>query len=189
MPQTSVSGATPLGALAGAAAVTDKHRFSYSATEHGYIIGLVNVRADITYQQGISRLWNRTTRYDFYLPVFANLGEQAVLNKEIYADGSANDALTFGYQERWAEYRYYPSYITGLFRSRTTGSIDPWHLAQNFTALPVLNTSFISESVPLSRAYSAGAGTNNMQILLDTFFKVSRTRPIPIYSVPGLKRF
>lgn len=189
MPQTSVSGATPLGALAGAAAVTDKHRFSYSATEHGYIIGIVNVRADITYQQGIARLWSRSTRYDFYLPVFANLGEQAVLNKELYADGSANDALVFGYQERWAEYRYYPSYLSGLFRSRTAGTIDPWHLAQNFTSLPALNTSFISESVPLSRAYSAGAGTNNMQILLDTFFKVSRTRPIPIYSVPGLKRF
>nr|AOV86375.1 putative capsid VP1 [uncultured virus] len=189
MPQTSVTGATPLGALAGAAAVTDRHKFSYSATEHGYIMGIVNVRADITYQQGVSRLWSRSTRYDFYLPVFANLGEQAVLNKELYVDGSANDTAVFGYQERWAEYRYFPSMLTGLFRSRSAGTIDPWHLSQNFTSLPALNTSFISENIPLSRALAAGTGANGMQVLFDSFFRISRTRPIPVFSVPGLKRF
>nr|QJB19857.1 MAG: major capsid protein [Microvirus sp.] len=189
MPQTSVTAATPLGALAGAAAVTDRHSFSYHATEHGYIIGLVNVRGDITYQQGMHKMWWRSTRYDFYLPVFANLGEQAVLNREIYCDGSANDTLVFGYQERWAEYRHYPSLITGLFKSRSAGTIDPWHIAQNFASLPALNTTFIEENPPMERVLAAGASANNAEVLLDTFFNITRTRPMPVFSVPGLKRF
>ena len=117
--QTSGSGASgttaPLGTLSAmGTALAGGHGFTQSFTEHGYIIGLVNVRADLTYQQGLRKLWSRGTRYDFYFPAFAMLGEQAILNKEIYCDGSANDSLVFGYQERWAEYRYFPSQVTGL---------------------------------------------------------------------------
>lgn len=123
-------GATPMGTLAGVGTtLAQGHGFSQSFTEHGVIIGLVCVDADLTYQQGLARMWSRSTRYDFYFPAFAMLGEQAVLNKEIYCDGSANDANVFGYQERWAEYRYYPSRISGLFKSTSSGTIDPWHLA------------------------------------------------------------
>ena len=127
--QTSGTGAsgttTPVGTLAAMGTVlAGGHGFSQSFTEHGYIIGLVNVRADLTYQQGLRKLWSRSTRYDFYFPVFAMLGEQAILNKEIYCRGDANDALVFGYQERWAEYRYFPTMVTGLFRSTAAGTID-----------------------------------------------------------------
>lgn len=188
MPNTNLS-ATPLGALAGAGIVNDSHEFGYYATEHGYIIGLVNVRADITYQQGLRRMWTRSTRFDFYNPLFANLGEQGIRNDEIYADGSANDLAIFGYQERWAEYRYFPSLVTGLFKSRSAGTIDPWHLAQNFATLPALNSTFIRELVPMSRVLAAGGAANNMQVLLDSFFELNRTRPMPVYSVPGLTRF
>lgn len=193
IPQTSATGLTggssPLGALGAQAVVADSHRFGYHATEHGYMIGLANVRADLTYQQGLHRMWSRTTRYDFYLPVFANLGEQIIRNDEIYADGSANDVLAFGYQERWAEYRHRPSRITGLFKSRSAGTIDPWHAAQNFLTLPALNTTFINEAVPMSRVLAAGAAANNMQILFDSFWEIKCTRAMPVYSVPGLLRF
>lgn len=193
IPQTSATGLTggtsPLAALGAQSTVADAHHFSYAATEHGYIIGLANVRADLTYQQGIHKLWRRSTRYDFYLPVFANLGEQTIRNDEIYCDGSANDPLAFGYQERWAEYRHRPSKITGLFRSTSTGTIDPWHLAQKFASLPVLNASFINENVPMARVLAAGGAADKMQILFDSFFDIKCTRPLPVYSVPGLARF
>lgn len=193
MPQTSAGTAqNPLGSLAGQAIIADQHRFQYHATEHGYIIGLVNVRADLTYQQGLNRLWTRDTRYDFYWPTFANLGEQVVRNDEIYCTGvDATDTAAFGYQERWAEYRYIPSQVTGLFKSTSTGNIDEWHLAQQFSSLPTLSASFIRDGIRtvMPRALAAGNQASNMQVLFDSVFSVSRTRPIPTYSVPGLTRF
>ena len=186
--QTGLTGgSTPMGSLAAVGhALAQGHGFSGSFVEHGCIIGLVNVRADLTYQQGLRRHWSRSTRYDYYFPAFANLGEQAVLNKEIYCKGDANDALVFGYQERWAEMRYLPSEITGLFRSTSAGTIDPWYLAQNFTSLPTLNSTFIEETPPLSRVLAVGAAANGQQILMDAFFDVKAARPMPLYSVPGL---
>ena len=189
--QTSGTGASgtsaPLGNLAAmGTALAHGHGFTQSFTEHGVIIGLVSVRADLTYQQGLRKMWSRSTRYDFYFPAFAMLGEQAVLNKEIYCDGSANDANVFGYQERWAEYRYNPSQISGLFKSTSAGTIDPWHLAQKFTSLPTLNTTFIQDNPPVSRIVAVGAAANGQQFLLDTFFDVKAARPLPMYSVPGL---
>ncbi|WNK14001.1 MAG: major capsid protein [Microvirus sp.] len=185
---TGVSGgSTPMGTLgAMGTALESGHVFSQSFTEHGYIIGLASVRADLTYQQGLRKLWSRSTRYDFYFPEFAMLGEQAVLNKEIYCKGDANDNLVFGYQERWAEYRYLPSQITGLFRSTTSGTLDAWHLAQNFTSLPTLNATFIRDTPPLSRVLAVGAAANGQQFIYDSFYKVRSVRPMPMYSVPGL---
>lgn len=180
-------GTTPAGTLSAmATTLTSGVGFNQSFTEHGYIIGLVAARADLTYQQGLRKLWSRSTRYDFYFPAFAMLGEQAVLNKEIYADGSVSDNLTFGYQERWAEYRYHPSQITGLFRSTSAGTIDPWHLAQRFLTLPTLNTTFIQDTPPLSRTLAVGAAANGQQFIFDSFFDVKAARPMPLYSVPGL---
>lgn len=189
--QTSGTGqtgqTTPLGNLAAyGTALAHGHGFTQSFTEHGYIIGYVSVRADLTYQQGMRRLWSRSTQQEFYFPVFANLGEQAVLNREIYAKGDANDALVFGYQERWAEYRYNPSQITGLMRSGVASTIHQWHLAQEFTALPTLNTTFIQDTPPLSRILAVGAGANGQQILFDAFFDIKAARPMPLYSVPGM---
>lgn len=189
--QTSATGltggSTPLGGLSAfGTALAHNHGFSASFTEHGVIIGLASVRADLTYQQGLDRMWSRSTRYDFYFPAFAMLGEQAVLNKEIYLDGSANDANVFGYQERWAEYRYKPSKISGLFKSTSAGTIDGWHLAQKFTALPTLNTTFIQDTPPMSRVLAVGAGANGQQFICDAFFDNTVARPLPMYSVPGL---
>lgn len=189
--QTSGTGASgtsaPLGNLAAmGTALAHGHGFTQSFTEHGVIIGLVSVRADLTYQQGLRKMWNRSTRYDFYFPAFAMLGEQAVLNREIYCDGSANDTNVFGYQERWAEYRYNPSQISGLFKSTSAGTIDGWHLAQKFTSLPTLNTTFIQDNPPVSRIVAVGAAANGQQFLLDTFFDIKAARPLPMYSVPGL---
>jgi hypothetical protein len=185
---TSISGgATPLGNLAAmGTALAQGHGFTYHAQEHGYIIGLVNVRADLTYQQGLPKMWSRETRYDFYFPVFAHLGEQAVLNKEIYVTGTSTDDDVFGYQERWAEYRYKPSQITGLFKSTSAGTIDPWHYAQKFTSLPTLNSSFIQETPPIDRTTAVGSAANGQQFLMDAFFDCKMARPMPMYSVPGL---
>ena len=189
--QTSATGLTggsaPLGNLAAIGTVlANRHGFSQSFVEHGYVIGLVSVRADLTYQQGLRKLWSRRTRYDFYFPAFAMLGEQAVLNKEIYFDGSANDDGVFGYQERWAEYRYSPSQISGLFRSTAAGTLDGWHLAQKFNALPVLGDTFIQDTPPVSRILAVGAGANGAQFIFDSFFDMRVARPMPLYSVPGL---
>lgn len=185
---TSISGgATPLGNLAAmGTALASGHGFTYHAQEHGYIIGLVNVRADLTYQQGLPKMWSRETRYDFYFPVFAHLGEQAVLNKEIYVTGTSTDDDVFGYQERWAEYRYKPSQITGLFKSTSAGTIDPWHYAQKFTSLPTLNATFIQETPPIDRTTAVGSAANGQQFLMDAFFDCKMARPMPMYSVPGL---
>ena len=189
--QTSGTGAsgqtTPLGNLAAFGTyLAPGHGFTQSFVEHGYVIGLVSVRADLTYQQGLRRHWSRSTRYDYYFPAFAMLGEQAILNKEIYVTGGSTDSQVFGYQERWAEYRYNPSEITGLFRSTASGTIDPWHYAQKFTSLPTLNSTFIQDTPPLSRNLAVGAAANGQQLLLDAFFNINAARPLPMYSVPGL---
>jgi len=185
---TSISGgATPLGNLAAmGTALASGHGFTYHAQEHGYVIGIVSVRADLTYQQGLPKMWSRETRYDFYFPVFAHLGEQAVLNKEIYVTGTSTDDDVFGYQERWAEYRYKPSQITGLFKSTSSGTIDAWHYAQKFTSLPTLNATFIQETPPIERTTAVGASANGQQFLMDAFFDCKMARPMPMYSVPGL---
>ena len=189
--QTSGTGASgtssPLGNLAAmGTALAHGHGFTQSFTEHGVIIGMVSVRADLTYQQGLQRMWSRSTRYDFYFPAFATLGEQAVLNKEIYCDGTATDDDVFGYQERWAEYRYKPSQITGLFRSTSAGTLDAWHLAQRFDSVPALNDSFIQDTPPVDRIVAVGEEANGQQFLLDAFFDITMARPMPMYSVPGL---
>jgi hypothetical protein len=185
---TNASGtSTPLGNLAAmGTGLAHGHGFTQSFTEHGVIIGLVSVRADLTYQQGLRKMWSRSTRYDFYFPAFAMLGEQAILNKEIYVTGTATDSNVFGYQERWAEYRYNPALVTGLFKSTSAGTIDGWHLAQKFTSLPTLNDTFIKENPPVDRILAVGAAANGQQFLCDTFFKNRVARPMPMYSVPGL---
>lgn len=183
--QTSATDSvTPQGNLAAFGLVADRRNgFKKSFVEHGYIIGLCNLRADLNYQQGLNRMWSRQTRFDFYWPVLAHLGEQAILSKEIFADGSANDDLVFGYQERYAEYRYKPNMITGKLRSTDPNTLDVWHLAQKFTNRPVLNREFIEENVPLSRSIAI---QNEPHLLLDVFFELSCVRPMPVYGVPGL---
>lgn len=183
--QTSSTDSTsPQGNISAFGVAGDNfHGFSRSFTEHGYIIGFVNIRADLTYQQGLNRMWSRRTRFDFYWPALAHLGEQAVLNKEIYADGTAADNDVFGYQERYAEYRYFPSIITGRFRSNATGSLDFWHLSQNFANRPALNASFIKDDPPISRIVAVPTEPN---FLLDVFFDEKCVRPMPVYGVPGL---
>lgn len=157
--------------------------FSKSFTEHGWIIGLINVRADLTYQQGVNRMWTRSTKFDMYWPTFAFLGEQAVLNKEIYAQGTAEDDGVFGYQERYAEYRYSPSQITGKFRSTYAQSLDSWHLAQKFENLPKLSPEFIVDNPPVDRVVAV---PSEPQFLLDVWFNLNCVRPMPVYGVPGL---
>ena len=184
---TVTGGDTPLGNLAAfGTAVAREHGFTQSFTEHGVVIGLCAVRADLTYQQGMRRMWNRQTRYDFYFPVFAHLGEQTVLNKEIYSTGLAADDNVFGYQERWAEYRYHPAMITSLFRSTAAGTLDAWHLAQNFTSAPALNDTFIQDTPPVDRIVAIGEQANGKQFIFDSFFNIKAARPMPLYSVPGL---
>lgn len=192
IPQTSateITGTnTPLGTLGASGHAQGTSGFSYAATEHGYIIVLANARADLNYQQGLRKLWSRSTRYDFYFPVFAMLGEQAVLSKEIYADGTAADDDVFGYQERWGEYRYLPTQIHNLFRATTTGNIAYWHSAEQFLTRPVLNATFIadpSEEV-LERNFAAGELTNQQQLICDFVFSGRIARPMPMYSVPGM---
>lgn len=183
--QTSAtSGSNALGDLAAYAVVAPHgHGFTYSATEHCLLLGLVTVRADINYQQGLERMWSRQTRLDYYWPALSHIGEQAVLNKEIYAQGTSADDEVFGYQERFAEYRYKPSQITGLFRSNATGSLDAWHLAQDFASLPVLNDEFIVEDAPMDRILAVNTEPD---FILDGFFSYVCARPMPVYAVPGL---
>lgn len=192
IPQTSATGltggTTPAGTLAATGWANGRIGFNYSSQEHGYIMVLVNVRADLTYQQGIRKHWSRRTVYDFYFPVFAMLGEQSILNKEIYADGSANDDLTFGYIPRWDEYRSFPSEIVGIFKSTAASTIDYWHSSQRFTALPTLNSTFISDdtNTVLQRNFAGGAATQGQQFLCDFMFTGRIARPMPTHSVPGL---
>lgn len=159
------------------------HGFVKSFTEHCIVMGLVCATADLTYQEGLERMWSRVTRYDFFWPSFANLGEQAVLNQEIYTQGTAADALVFGYQERYAEYRYKPSRITGQFRSQATTSLDIWHVAQEFGILPTLNQAFIDETPPIDRVIAVPAEPH---FLFDSYFTFTCARPMPMYAVPGM---
>lgn len=183
--QTSASDTTsPQGNLAAYGVVASRnHSFTKSFVEHGYIIGLVNVRADLTYQQGLNRLWSRKTKFDFYWPVLAHLGEQSVLNKEIYAQSTAEDDEVFGFQERYAEYRYKPSQITSKLRSSDPQSLDVWHLSQYFESLPKLNSEFIEDNPPLQRVLAV---QNEPQFIMDCYFNLKCTRPMPLYGVPGL---
>lgn len=183
--QTSATNeTTPQGNLAAYGVVSDSfHGFSKSFVEHGYVFGFVNVRADLTYQQGLNRMWSRQGRFDFYWPVLAHLGEQAVLNKEIYAQGTADDDEVFGYQERFAEYRYYPGQITGKFRSTDPQPLDSWHLAQKFSSLPTLSAQFIQDNPPVDRVIAV---QNEPQFLFDSYIRLKCARPMPVYSVPGL---
>lgn len=159
------------------------HGFSKSFTEHSVIIGMAVVFADLNYQQGINRMWKRQDRWDFYWPALAHIGEQAVLNQEIYAQGTAADTGVFGYQERFAEYRYKPSMVTGQMRSDAATSLDNWHLAIDFGSLPALNASFIEENPPIDRVVAV---PSEPDLLLDMFFDLKCARPMPTYSVPGL---
>ena len=186
IPQTSVAGATPQANLAGVAVGTSHNGgFFKSFTEHGVIVGLVNVRADLNYQQGLFKMFSRSTRADFYWPALSHLGEQAVLNREIYAtdDTAAQDTQVFGYQEKDAEYRYKPSLITGILRSTAASTLDIWHLAQKFTSLPALNSTFIQETPPISRI---AAVPSEPEFYLDVFHDYKCARPMPTYSVPGM---
>ena len=184
---TGLTGAeTPQGNLAAyglASSTSAKHGFTKSFVEHGIIIGLLNVRADLTYQQGIPRMFSRRTRFDFYWPVLAHLGEQAILNKEIYAQGTAADDDVFGYQERYAEYRYFPSMITGKLRSTDPQSLDVWHLSQKFDSLPKLSAQFIQDDPPVSRILAV---QNEPQFIIDSYIEMKCARPMPVYGVPGL---
>ena len=188
--QNSATGATgaetPQGNLAAyglASSTSAKHGFTKSFVEHGIIIGLLNVRADLTYQQGIPRMFSRRTRFDFYWPVLAHLGEQAILNKEIYAQGNLQDDDVFGYQERYAEYRYFPSMITGKLRSTDPQSLDVWHLSQKFDNLPTLSAQFIQDNPPVSRILAV---QNEPQFIIDSYIEMKCARPMPVYGVPGL---
>ena len=175
---------SPQGNLAAYGLATDVRKgFNKSFVEHGYIIGLVNIRADLTYQQGLNRMWSRRSRFDFYWPSLAHLGEQAILNKEIYTQGTEADNHVFGYQERYAEYRYYPSMITGKLRSTDPQSLDVWHLAQKFESLPTLSSQFIEENPPIKRVLAV---QNEPEFFLDVWFDCKCARPMPVYGVPGL---
>lgn len=160
------------------------HGFTKSFVEHGYIIGFVCARADLTYQQGINKMWLRSTVYDFYWPTFAHLGEQAIELREIYAQGTETDTTVFGYQERYAEYRYKPSQITGKFRSSVTGgNLDVWHLSQFFSNAPTLNEEFITENPPIKRIVAV---QDEPEFLLDIGFRYTTVRPMPMFGTPGL---
>nr|QJB20109.1 MAG: major capsid protein [Microvirus sp.] len=185
------SGSNALGQLAAyatsSATSRDNIGFTKSFVEHGYIIGLACARADITYQQGLNRMWSRSTRYDFFWPKLQQLGEQEVLTKEIYLDGTATDEEVFGYQERYAEYRYKPSEIHGRFRSQFATPLDMWHLAQEFSAAPTLNDEFIEQNTPIERAIAIDTEPD---ILFDCYFQLRCARPMLTYSVPAtLGRF
>lgn len=184
--QTSATDNTsPQGNLSAYGVTAAKfHGFTKSFVEHGYIFGFVCARADLTYQQGINKMWLRSTVYDFYWPTFAHLGEQAIELREIYAQGSEADTTVFGYQERYAEYRYKPSQITGKFRSSVTGgSLDKWHLSQFFKNAPTLNEEFIVENPPIERIIAV---PSEPEFLLDVGFRYTTVRPMPMFGTPGL---
>lgn len=181
------SSGTPQGTVVGQSLTTDKHSdFTKSFTEHGLIIGVMVARYDHTYQQGLNRLWSRKDKFDFYWPVFANIGEQAIKNKEIFAQGNDKDNEVFGYQEAWAEYRYKPNMVTGEMRSAYAQSLDVWHLADDYSSLPSLSDSWIREDkANIDRVLAVTSAVSN-QFFADIYVKNYCTRPMPMYSVPGL---
>ncbi len=173
-----------LGNLAGFGTASGTHSFSKSFVEHGVIIGLVNVRADITYSQGLDRYWSKSTRYDFFYPVLSQIGEQSVLNKEIWISGDANDELVFGYQERYAEYRHIQNRLSGLMRVDATSTLAAWHLSEDFATLPSLGDTFITANlgVPLDRAIAINTEPH---MIADFYFDIKAARPMPTYGIPG----
>jgi hypothetical protein len=182
---SSTDGTSPLGNTAALSVTTmNKPMFTKSFTEHGLIMGLAVVRTDQTYQQGIERMWSRKGRYDYYWPVLANIGEQAILNKEIYAQGNTADEEAFGYQEAWADYRYKPSKVTGLFRSNAAQSLDAWHYAQDYDALPTLSTAWMEQTdTEMKRTLAV---QSQPDFIADFYFMNKTTRCMPVYSIPGL---
>lgn len=184
---SSTDSVTPQGNLAGFSVTTDiNDDFVKGFTEHGWIIGLCCARYQHSYQQGIERFWSRKTRYDYYWPSLAHLGNMAVLNKEIYATGTSADDQVFGYQEAWADYRYCPNKITGQMRSAAGGALDSWHFADNYSSQPYLSAPWICEDKSnVDRALAVSSSVAN-QIFGDIWFDVKVTRAMPLYSVPGL---
>jgi hypothetical protein len=184
---TGESTSTPQGTVVGMSQTTDSHSdFTKSFTEHGFIIGVMVARYDHTYQQGLERFWSRKDKFDFYWPVFANIGEQAVRNKEIFAQGTDEDDEVFGYQEAWAEYRYKPSRVTGEMRSSYAQSLDVWHLADDYERLPSLSAEWIQENSKTIDRVLAVTSENSNQFFADIYVKNLCTRPMPMYSIPGL---
>lgn len=183
----SMNGETPQGTTTAYSLTTDVHQeFTKSFVEHGFIIGVMVARYDHTYQQGLERFWSRRDRFDFYWPVFANIGEQAILNKEIYATGQDSDSEVFGYQEAWADYRYKPSRVSGEMRSNAKTPLDSWHLADDYDALPTLSDSWIREEPNnVDRVLAVTSEVSN-QLFCDLYIQNRTTRPMPVYSIPGL---
>ena len=164
--------------------VISGHGWAKSFTEHGYVIGIMRARGDVTYFQGLDRHWSRSTRYDFYIPALANLGEQAVLNKELWVSNvSATDTAVFGYQERWSEYRQKQSKVVGLFNPDAASALNHWHLAEDFSSLPTLNQSFLNDGTPMDRVTTIDVGP---QFVADIWFNYKCARPLPVFSVPSL---
>lgn len=186
--QTSATDTTsPQGNTAAFSMTTmSRNMATYSATEHGFILGLAAVRVDHSYQQGLSRMWTRSTRFSYYDPMLANLGEQAVLNQEIYAQGTAVDEEVFGYQEAWADYRYRTNMITGEMRSTYAQTLDAWHYADKYTALPTLSSDWIKEGTENIDRTIAVQSENSRQFICNFYFDQTWTRAMPIYSLPGL---
>lgn len=181
---SSTDSTTPQGNLAAYGLNAQRyHAFTKSFSEFGYVIGLINVRADLTYQQGVNKMWLRSDVLDFYWPSFAHLGEQAIQNIEIYCQGNDDDNRVFGYQERYAEYRYKPSLITGQFRSTYKEPLDIWHLSQKFATLPTLSDEFIQDHPPISRVVAVPSYPH---FLLDVKFNLKCIRPMPMYGIPGM---
>lgn len=186
--QTSSTDSTSPQGNTGAYSMTtlSRNMCTYSATEHGYVLGLAAIRVDHSYQQGLSRLWTRNTRFSYYDPMLANLGEQAVLNQEIYAQGKAEDEEVFGYQEAWADYRYRTNMITSEMRSNYAQTLDAWHYADKYDALPTLSSSWIKEGTENIDRTLAVQSSNSHQFICNFYYEQAWTRPMPIYSVPGI---
>lgn len=187
--QSATNTTSPQGNTAAYSLTTSRNKMmSYSATEHGYILGLAVIRVDHSYQQGLRRMWSRKRRFDFYHPMLANLGEMEVLNKEIYCQGKAEDDDVFGYQEAWADYRYHPNMVTGEMRSNYAQSLDAWHYADYYKQLPVLSSEWIQEGKENIDRTIAVQSEISHQFIANFYFDQTWTRPMPIYSVPGLEK-
>lgn len=184
--QTAPTTGVPLGAIGGAGTSAGTHRASYAATEHGYVIGLISVKSELSYQQGYQRTFKKSTRYDFYWPALAALGEQSILMYEIYARGDGGDGVVFGYQERWQEYRQRVSEVTGIMRSTATGTLDAWHLSQKFLTAPALNDAFIADTPPMTRVLAAGSAAIGQEYLADILYQRTAVRPLPTFGTPAI---
>lgn len=185
--QSQTTDQSPQGNPVGLSMTTDTHHdFKKSFVEHGFVIGVMVARYDHTYQQGLERFWSRKSRFDYYWPVFANIGEQAVKNKEIFAQGTAEDDEVFGYQEAWADYRYKPSRVAGEMRSQYAQSLDVWHLADDYEQLPALSDEWIREDSSVIDRVLAVTSRNSNQMWADIYIQNCTTRPMPMYSIPGL---